>query len=385
MLTILGIVVGVVSVVSIVSIGEGVKRQIGAQINHVGKDLITVRPGKQESSTGVLKSITTNPTATGTFSTKEVEIISKTKDVGLSAPVGIVSGRVSGGDHDPGDVAIIATTENLVKALKESIEFGGNFDDDTKLATTAIIGSRVADRMFDEVVPLGRSINIRGEEFHVAGVLDHVATSPFSSDIDFNDAVYIPYDSAQRLTDNSASTYEILVRPSSPDKTEAVIRNITKGLASHRGGQADFSVLTHAQTAQVTNDILNLMTALIGGVAAISLIVGGIGIMNIMLVSVTERMHEIGIRKAVGATNRQILDQFMMESTVLSLTGGIIGIIISYLIAITLRLTTTLQPVITWQVVAAALFVSLAVGILFGSAPALKAAKKDPISALRNE
>ena len=123
-LTILGIVVGVVSVVSIVSIGEGVKRQIGSQINHVGKDLITVRPGKQESSTSVLKGITTNPTASGTFSTKEVEIVSKTRDVGLSAPVGIVSGRVSGGDSNPGNVAVIGTTENLLKALKEDVAFG---------------------------------------------------------------------------------------------------------------------------------------------------------------------------------------------------------------------------------------------------------------------
>jgi len=104
-----------------------------------------------------------------------------------------------------------------------------------------------------------------------------------------------------------------------------------------------------------------------------------------MLVSVAERRHEIGIRKAVGATNRQILEQFMIESAVLSLTGGILGVIISYFINITLRLTTSLQPIITWQVVSAALFVSLAVGVLFGSVPALKAARKDPINALRNE
>ena len=386
MLTVLGVVVGVVSVVSIVSIGEGVKHQIRSQINHVGKDLITVRPGNPQDSGAVIKGIGSSvATPAGTLSTDEVDIVGKTRDVALSAPISIVSGHVSGGDHNPGNVAVIGTTDKLANALHESIAYGDNLDSSSKFASTAILGAHVAERMFDESVPLGRSFTIRGEEFHVAGIFNEMAISPFSSDIDFNNAVYIPYDTAQRITDNSAATYEILIRPTSPAKTDAVISAVTRNLAAHRGGQQDFSVLTHAQSAEVTSQILDLMTALIGGVAAISLIVGGIGIMNIMLVSVAERRHEIGIRKAVGATNRQILEQFMIESAVLSLTGGILGVIISYFINITLRLTTSLQPIITWQVVSAALFVSLAVGVLFGSVPALKAARKDPINALRNE
>src|SRR6185437_6322582 len=146
-----------------------------------------------------------------------------------------------------------------------------------------------------------------------------------------------------------------------------------------------FEVLSGNQNLVASDTILDLLTRLIAGIAAISLLVGGIGIMDVMLVSVTERMHEIGIRKALGATNRQILSQFLIESTVLSLTGGLIGILISLLIDYLLRIFTTLTPEISWQAVVVATVVSFLVGITFGSIPALKAARKDPIDALRND
>ncbi|MEO6513643.1 MAG: ABC transporter permease [Candidatus Saccharimonadales bacterium] len=387
MLTMLGIIVGVVSVVSIVSIGEGVKHQIRSQIDHMGKDLITVRPGAPSKNNGSIAGVGSLSTITnvGTLSDRDVQTVARTTHVAQSAPLAVVGGQITGADHDAGGATIIATNDSLPAALRAKIAFGANLDSSVKQATTAILGARAAERMFDDGVPLGRSFTIRGEEFNVAGIYDDFETSAFSSDIDFNNAIFIPYDTAQRITDNSAKPYEILVRPAEHTNTDAVIRSLDHNLAATRGGQHDFSVLTHAQSAAATNGILNLMTALIGGVAAISLLVGGIGIMNIMLVSVTERMHEIGIRKAVGATDRQILTQFMLEAAVLSLSGGILGVIISFLLDIMLRLGTTLQPIITWQVVVMALLVSLLVGIIFGSMPALKAARKDPIEALRKE
>lgn len=384
MLTMLGIIVGVVSVVSIVSIGEGVKHQIRAQIDHMGKDLITVRPGAANSGGGLSGLNSLAPISNvGTLSDRDIQTVARTPHVAQSAPLAVVGGQVTGADHSAGNAIIVATNDSLPAALKAKIAYGANFDSSEKQATTAILGSRVAERMFDDGVPLGRSFTIRGEEFNVAGIYDDFETSAFSSDVDFNNAIFIPYDTAQQLTDNSAKPYEILVRPSSPKDADAVIKSLDKSLASARGGQHDFSVLTHAQSAATSNGILDLMTTLIGGVAAISLLVGGIGIMNIMLVSVTERMQEIGIRKAIGATDRQILSQFVLEAAVLSLAGGVLGIIISFLIDIMLRLATNLQPIITWQIVAAALLVSLIVGVIFGSMPALKAARKDPIEALR--
>jgi len=133
----------------------------------------------------------------------------------------------------------------------------------------------------------------------------------------------------------------------------------------------------------VTNDMLTLLTGFVASIAAISLLVGGIGIMNIMLVSISERTHEIGIRKAVGATNRQIRNQFMAEAIVLSLAGGIVGVVVSFFVNYMLRITTNFHPFITWQVVVIAAGVSIAVGIVFGTIPAVKAARKDPIEALR--
>lgn len=144
-------------------------------------------------------------------------------------------------------------------------------------------------------------------------------------------------------------------------------------------------MLTQSENLKIANRILSLLTALVSGVAAIALLVAGIGIMNIMLVSVTERMHEIGVRKAIGANRRQILGQFLWEAILLSVTGGIIGIIVSFAVQYFIRLLTTLQPVITWQSTVLVAGVSLIVGVVFGSVPALKAARKDPIEALRHE
>ncbi len=385
-LTMLGIVVGVVSVVSIISIGEGVKSQIRSQINHYGRDLITVRPGA-ETAHGTFTDIKSlvNINHAGSLTSRDLLAVEHTQGVAYSVPLVIVGGSVNGGDHSPGSITVIGTTNRFASALNQKISFGANFDPANNAAPTAILGSRVAERMFDDPVPLGRSFTIRGEQFYVAGIFDDFATAPFSADVDFNNAVFIPYDTAQSISDNGASMYEILVEPRTSNHDDEMVNALTRNIAKARGGQHDFTVLTHAESASVTNDILSLLTALIGGVAAVSLLVGGIGIMNIMLVSVTERMHEIGIRKAVGATNRQILMQFVTEAAVLSLAGGILGIILAIIIDVILRLSTDLQPVTSWQIVLLALFVSMLVGVLFGSAPALKAARKDPINALRNE
>jgi putative ABC transport system permease protein len=145
----------------------------------------------------------------------------------------------------------------------------------------------------------------------------------------------------------------------------------------------NFTVLKQSQTLTITNGILNLLTELIAGIAAVSLLVGGIGIMNIMILSVTERTHEIGIRKAVGATSKQILGQFLVEAIMLSLIGGAIGVIVSLIINAVLRVLTNLQPVLDWKVMVGATLISLTVGIIFGIAPAAKAARKTPIEALR--
>jgi putative ABC transport system permease protein len=389
LLTMMGIIIGIVSVVTIVSIGEGVKQQVLTQINQLGKDLITVRPGRALdggkaggiSGVGALTNVTTG----GILTNADWEKVQKTKGIGYAVPLTIVGNNPQAGQTSYAPGLVIGTTEDFSKLLKEPLAYGAFFSSQDGNQNEAVIGRSVAERLFNREVPLGDSFTFMGESFVVNGIFQSFGGAPLSSDVDFNNAIFIPYQTAQRITSGHTTMYEILAKPSNPDATTASVKTIKDTLIAAHGGQHDFSVLKQSENISAANGVLSLLTQLIGGIAAISLLVGGIGIMDVMLVSVTERMHEIGIRKAIGATNRQILSQFLTEATVLSVGGGIIGVLVSLIVDFLLRLFTDLRPVISWQVVAIAVLVSTVVGIVFGTVPALKAARKDPIEALRTE
>jgi putative ABC transport system permease protein len=389
LLTMLGIIIGIVSVVTIVSIGEGVKQQVVNQINHRGKGLITVRPGQlvSRNDKGNITSVNlfSGYATTGALTDKDIQVIRETKGVAQAVPLSILAGNVMYNNKTNQGVAVIGTSPELPHVLKQQVEFGGFFQSSDENQNGAIIGTDVAASVFGEDVPLGRAFTFHDQEFIVRGVFKEFKNATLSLDTNFNNAIFIPYSVARELTHNNAAIYEILAQPKDPSQAGTVAGAIDHNLRAAHGNQADFTVLKQDESLNVTNNILDLLTRLIGGIAAISLLVGGIGIMNVMLVSVTERMHEIGIRKAIGATSRQIMSQFLIEATVLSVAGGIIGVILSIVINFILRIFTDIEPVISWQVVAIAAGVSLAVGIIFGTAPALKAARKDPIEALRNE
>ncbi len=390
LLTMLGVIIGVASVVTIVSIGEGVKQQINAQTEHLGKDLITVRPGQLLNQSVSNELIGANLFGTegriGSLSSQDINTVSQTAGVASAVPLSLVTGDVTSSQlKKPFNALVIGTNEGLPAMLHQTLAFGSFFNSDQTSVNDVIIGSHVAEAMFSENVPLGQTINILGQQFVVEGIFNDFQPAPLSIDVDFNNAVFIPYAAAEQITNNDSPIYEILARPNSVNDTAQVASKLRINLMAAHGGQHDFTVLEQSQTLAVTDNILNLIVDLIGGIAAIALLVGGIGIMNVMLVSVTERMHEIGIRKAVGATNRQILSQFITEAAVLSVAGGIIGIIVSLIVDILLRIFTDLAPSITWQIVVLAFLVSVSIGLLFGTIPALQAARKDPIEALRNE
>jgi putative ABC transport system permease protein len=389
LLTMLGIIIGIVSVVTVVSIGEGVKRQVVTQINHLGKDLITVRPGQLVNRddngriTGV--NLFSGLSATGALGDRDVQTIRDTKEVQRAVPLSIVAGPINFENKNYSSVSVIGTTSELPLVLKQKVAFGGFFKETDENLNGAVVGSQVARNVFGEDIPLGRSFSFHDQEFIVRGVFEPFKNSTLSLDTDFNNAVFIPYPVAKDLTNNNAAIYEILTQLKPDQDTNAGAAAIEKRLSAARGNQQDFTLLKQEESLNVASNILNLFTRLIGAIAAISLLVGGIGIMNVMLVSVTERMNEIGIRKAIGATSRQIMSQFLLEATVLSVIGGVIGVILSFVVNFLIRLTTNVEPVVSWQVVVLAAAVSLIVGIIFGTAPALKAARKDPIEALRNE
>jgi putative ABC transport system permease protein len=388
--TMLGVIIGVTSVITVVGIGEGIKQQISGQIHHFGDNVITVRPAELQTTsdsgnTGL--NILSGLNITAPLTAKDYTAVKHTAGVGAAAPLTIATGKVSAetGVYDGGFV--IGTTGSLPGLLNQSLAYGTFIDDSEDTGTNvAILGQHAVDKMFDTDVPLGHSFTFHGQKFIVKGIFNRFATTPLSQQADFNNAIFIPNDVAESLTNNTAPTYAILARSADDQTTSKVADSINGSLNKSRGGgSANFEVLTGDQNLETSNSVLNLLTRMIAGIAAISLLVGGIGIMNVMLVSVAERMHEIGIRKAIGATNRQILSQFVIESGMLTLIGGIIGIILSLLINLGLRLGTNLQPVITWQIVAIATGVSLLTGVVFGTVPAVKAARKDPIEALRSD
>lgn len=386
MLTMLGIVIAVASVVTVVGITQGATDQVLAQTARLGKDVITILPG-QIASNGVFGgSGAFGQSVSGTLTAADVKVIGQTPGVKTVLPLSMVAGGLATGQAGRHyDVPVIGTTPDFPGLMGQSIAYGTFFDNSGDAVNKVILGADAAATMFDQNVPLGQTVTILGQQFIVAGILSKSQVVPFAANADFNSAVFIANNEAQTLTNGTARVYEILARTVSPAQTAAVAGRLNDRLAAAHGGQRDFTVLKQGQTINVTNSILQLLTLLTVVIAVISLFVGGVGIMNVMLVSVTERMHEIGIRKALGATNRQILRQFVIEAAVLSVAGALVGVLVAATIELVIGIFTNLVPAADWQAAIVACLVSVIVGVLFGTIPALKAARKDPISALRNE
>lgn len=386
LMTMFGIVIGIVSVVTTISLGEGVKKQIISQINHLGSDLITVRPGKTvtRDNSGKITSVNfLSGFGASTLTENDLKAVQETPNIKTAVPLNLITGVPEANGRDMGNSLIVATTENLPDILNQKVEFGSFFHKDENKAQVAVIGKKVAEQLFAENVPIGKSVKIRGQDFVVRGVFERFETTPLANGTDFNTAIFIPYEAGKQLTGGAVQIYQIMAKPSDPSQLQPTLALMREGLLSSHSGQEDFTILEQSESLAVTSGILNMVTGFIGGIAAISLLVGGIGIMNIMLVAVSERTHEIGIRKAIGATNRQILGQFLVEAVVLSALGGVFGVILSIFANYLLRILTDLKPVVTLPIIAAACGVSIIVGIVFGIAPALHAARKDPIEALR--
>lgn len=385
--TMFGIVVAVVPVLTILSIGEGVKRQIVEQVKSFGSDVMLVRPGEAPADEGAagLQEFW-QPQAYGTFTDNDVKALrQKPTEIGQVAPLLVVPGKVESGDSQK-PVPVVATTANFLDVTHYDVQYGDFFEEADGARRIAVLGRHAAEILFegDASASVGRVFEYREETFIVGGVLERLNTPNFGGSVDINKAIIISQQQANNLADNTA-IYQLLIRPADGVPTARVKRLATLQLIESRGGQQDFYIATQAETLDSVNRILTLLATLVGGIASISLIVAGIGITNIMLVNVTERMHEIGIRKAIGATRRQIAGQFMSEAAVLATGGALVGVAVSYLVMYILRVSTQLQPVITWQAAVFVAGLAIVIGVLFSVIPALKAASKDPIAALRHE
>lgn len=380
-LTMFGIVVGVSSVVIIVSLGEGVRQQITAQSGNIGDSLIVVRPGKQVEARAIsFDSFRNFANGGGSLSEKDWKDTEKVEGVKSVAPVGSISGIASYKENEYSG-SIIASTENLTEFINQEVEYGEFFVDGDKKNNVAVIGRDVAEQLFEENVPIGKKLTIRGVDYIVQGVFEQQNSGTFAT-INVNNSIILPFEAARAISDN-IQILQLFAQAENPESVSKVAEDIRATLINNHAGQEDFTVLEKQEALEATNEIFYQLTVFIAGVAFISFIVGGIGIMNIMFATVSERTHEIGIRKAVGATNRQILGQFVMEAFVLSVLGGIIGIILALIVNGVLRATTDLQPITTLSVTLLVFGISALTGIISGLLPAAKAARKDAIEALR--
>ncbi len=383
--TMFGVVIAVLPVLTILGIGEGVTRQVESQIDQLGSNLITVRPGNIEetgavSRLGALSGFGSH----GTLTEEDLKTVRDLEVLDGVTPVSVVSGNLTVGETTMADALVIGATSDLPDLLNKEVRYGEFFTEQDAGKRFAVLGRGAAEELFNEGAPLGRSFTWRGETFMVRGILERFSVPPFSLSLDFNNAVIIPYQTAAMITGN-APIYELLARPSSGVATDDAQAKTREALLTAHGGAVDFSVLTQTDSLRITNQVLNLLTGLVAAIAAIALLVAGIGIMNIMLVSVAERTQEVGIRKAIGATKQQIMDQFMAEAAVLTIIGSIIGVILAFIGQYFIGLFSPVQPFITWQAVLVVMAVSMFVGLFFGTIPALKAARKDPITALRQQ
>lgn len=386
-LTILGIVIGVASITVVLSLGEGAKQKMRSQVGQLGDNLLTVRPGRatRDAKGTIVDYNFWAALGATTIGERDLQTIKKTPGVQQASPLMVVNGSVSGGQgQEPAkNTTIIATDTQFDKVFNLKLR-GGEFLNNATDRETVVLGQELAIELLGSDTTIGHKIIIRGQEFTVIGILEHSSMQAnLSNFYNFNRTAFIPLDAGKSFNQGIAQIQQINARADKGQDLKAIAKTVQAELIANHGGEEDFTVLRPEESVKVTDSLLKILTTLTSAVASISLIVGGVGIMNVMLVSVTERTREIGIRKAVGATSTQILRQFLIESLIMSSVGGVVGIIAAYSIAFFIGSYLDFLPAITWQTLAIAMSIAMITGIIFGITPAIKAARKDPIEALR--
>jgi len=380
-LTALGIIIGVGAVIATVSIGNGAKHQVEGQIASLGQNVISVFPGT--STSGGMRG---GFGSSSTLTIEDGEAIER-EVLGVVAVSGEVRDRqqvLANGLN--WNTTVMGEGPGYLSVRAWDLESGSMFTDADMRSTgkVAVIGKTVARELYPDMDPVGQTIRIRNLPFKILGVLKSKGFSFFGSDQD--DVVVVPTTSAMRRVSRRQYLSGILIQAQTPEMMGRIQQDVTDLLQQRRGGrEPDFTVRNQLELAEAATATSKTMTALLGSIAGVSLIVGGIGIMNIMLVSVTERTREIGIRLAIGAHDRDVRLQFLIEAMILSMLGGIFGVLIGIGASQLVSAHFNMPVLISTASITGAVVFSAFVGIVFGFYPAHKAAQLDPIDALRFE
>ena len=385
LLTVLGVAIGVASITTILSLSGGVTKLVGTQIDDLGGNIAVVRPGIISKDLNDYS----NPSATGSFTTStltedDLSDISSIKGVEAAAPLMVMNGtmKATSSGTAPKNSTIVATTPALEKIVDLPIR-DGQFIDTVTNKFTAVIGSQLSVDLFGTDQSIGQTFTYRGQAFTVIGILKYMNNPINYNNVDFDHTAIISLETGKSFNQGIAQIQQVNVSAQSVDELPKVIETANKELLANHQNEKDFTIMTGREIAEPTSQFFLAMTMVMTVIAAISLIVGGVGIMNIMLVGVAERTREIGLRKAVGASDINIVGQFMIESLIMSLLGGILGYITGYLIAFMISTALPFDPVFTWGIAAISFGTAAVVGTVFGLYPAIRAARKDPIESLR--
>jgi putative ABC transport system permease protein len=374
-LTMVGVIIGVLAVVLLVAIGTGAKNEVEAQVQGLGSNLLLVVPGELNFGSA--------PTSSR-LTLSDVDAVGRVVGNRDAVAATVTSGETLRAGSRDVFVTVQGTTETVPEVFNRPLsrgEYLRRSDVDTR-RRVVVLGSSTADRLFADRDPIGRQVTVSGVRFRVIGILAKTGSSSFGG-ADPDLTAYIPITAAQRLL-GTTRVDGLAVKAPSLEGINALGDRIVASLSQRYPGEK-FSAVTQEQILGVVGQILGLLTLVLVAIASISLLVGGVGITNIMLVSVRERTREIGLRKAVGARQRDILVQFLIEAVLLTATGGVIGIAAGLGGSVLIDRFSPIPAVVGWWSPLLAFGVSAAVGVFFGVAPARRAGRLDPVTALRSE
>ena len=385
LLTCLGIAVGVAAIILILSLMGSINNLVKQEVAEIGADLIVVRPTPDKDSvTNAIEELTnSNSFGQSNLNLTDVETIRDVENVTAVAPIATSTNTVASYKNTLPSVRILGTTPDFIEIEPLAIRFGSFLNDKNK-QNGVVLGHTLSLTLFNTMnSTVGDTITIMGEKFIVVGVLNELDKSVNFDNVDLDNALIMDIETMNEVIGPS-QIQQINIKAATTDALESTSTQIDTNLKDNKAGDQNFTVSYGDEITHPADSFFSIISGILTLVAAISLIVGGIGIMNIMLVSVAERTHEIGIRKAVGASTRNILMQFLFEALILSFSGGVIGLLLGYFIALMLSTVTPFQPYLSWEILVLTLLLTIIVGIVFGIYPALKAATKDPIESLKH-